>query len=249
MEPYEGVDGVFHVASYGMSGLEMLDAKRTHAVNVGGTRNVLRHARRAGVPALVYTSTYNVVYGGTPIHGGTEALPYFPVHAHVDEYSRTKALAEARAYGTASPFCDARAARERRRPPPPQMEVLKAPGSPTRTCAIRPAAIYGPGENRHFPRIAALMRAGLYVFRIGDPSVRVDWVHGDNLADAHVRAMAALLAPPPGAGAPRAAGQAFFVSDGEPVNQFTFLEPLARALGVWTQQARRQPRTARRRGG
>lgn len=110
------------------------------------------------------------------------------------------------------------------------------------TCALRPAAIYGPGETRHFPRIMRSVRQGLLRFRIGRPSAKVDWVHVDNLVHAHLLAMAALLHPPtrhvpapgqfPEASTPQeaegkeaapveskpvhaAAGQAFFISDGE----------------------------------
>ncbi|CAI0381527.1 unnamed protein product [Linum tenue] len=49
------------------------------------------------------------------------------------------------------------------------------------TCAIRPAAIYGPGEERHLPRIMSLAKLGLMPFRIGDPNVKTDWVYCDNL--------------------------------------------------------------------
>ncbi|KAL6183889.1 hypothetical protein ACLB2K_045299 [Fragaria x ananassa] len=39
------------------------------------------------------------------------------------------------------------------------------------TCAIRPAAIYGPGEERHLPRIVSLAKLGLILFKIG----RIFW--------------------------------------------------------------------------
>ena len=47
------------------------------------------------------------------------------------------------------------------------------------TCVIRPAAIYGPLEERHFPRIIETIDSGLFLFRIG--RALVDWVHVDNL--------------------------------------------------------------------
>ncbi|XP_027621202.1 putative short-chain dehydrogenase/reductase family 42E member 2 [Tupaia chinensis] len=69
---FEGVDCVFHVASYGMS------------VCV-----------RRRVPRLVYTSTVNVAFGGKPIEQGDEdSVPYFPLEKHMDHYSRTKAIAD-----------------------------------------------------------------------------------------------------------------------------------------------------------
>eukprot|EP01043_Picozoa_sp_COSAG02_P020423 COSAG02_NODE_1008_length_15238_cov_24.345928_1_plen_506_part_00 len=129
-----GADVVFHAASYGMSGEEMLDRTQTRAVNISGTKHVLDCARSENVGCLVYTSTYNTVFGGQRVDRGNEAMGYYPVEDHADEYSRTKALAE--------------------------QLVLAADGSARsdaqealRTVALRSAAIYGEGERRHFPRI------------------------------------------------------------------------------------------------
>lgn len=83
------------------------------------------------------------------------------------------------------------------------------------TCAIRPAAIYGPGEERHLPRILHMAKLGLLLFRIGGSKVLTDWVYVDNLVHAHLLASMALLDDIPGrSGLPPAAGQAYFISDG-----------------------------------
>lgn len=83
------------------------------------------------------------------------------------------------------------------------------------TCAVRPAAIYGPGEERHLPRIVSLVRLGLVPFKIGAPSVKTDWIYVDNLVLALVLASMGLLDDIPGkTGHPIAAGQPYFVSDG-----------------------------------
>ena len=89
-----GVDCVFHLASYGMSGKEMVQAGRAEEVNINGTCNVLDACHEHGVRRLVYVSTYNVVFGGKPIVNGNEALPYFPIEDHVDAYGRSKSVAE-----------------------------------------------------------------------------------------------------------------------------------------------------------
>ena len=197
-----GCDVVIHSASFGMSGREMLQLRMTRDVNIKGTVVVLAAALKLGVTRLVYTSTYNSVFGDKAIVAGDESLPLFPPSRHVDEYSRTKALAE--------------------------RAVLQANCDALGTCAIRPAAIYGPGEARHFPRIARLAAAGAVCFSVGPPSTLVDWVHGDSAASAHVLAAAALRL----GGAAR--GQAYFISDDRPVNQTEFLRPLLTALGVRT---------------
>ena len=83
------------------------------------------------------------------------------------------------------------------------------------TCAIRPAAIYGPGEERHIPRILSLAKLGLAFFKIGGPDVKTDWVYIDNLVLALILASMGLLDDiPDRKGTPVAAGQAYFICDG-----------------------------------
>ncbi|CAM9510644.1 unnamed protein product, partial [Discosporangium mesarthrocarpum] len=116
-----GVHVVFHLAAVELSIRDKLDARRVRQINVEGVNNVLRCCLEYGVQALVYTSTYGVVFGGQEITEGDESLPYFPLDKHTDEISRSTALAE--------------------------MEVLRARYSRCLyTCALRPATIYGEGE-------------------------------------------------------------------------------------------------------
>lgn len=89
-----GADCVFHLASYGMSGKEMLQFGRVDEVNINGTCHVLDVCADTGVGRLIYVSTYNVVYGGKEIVNGNERLPYFPIDDHVDPYARSKTIAE-----------------------------------------------------------------------------------------------------------------------------------------------------------
>ncbi|KAF8409881.1 hypothetical protein HHK36_002399 [Tetracentron sinense] len=208
-----GADCVFHLASYGMSGKEMLQVGRVDEVNITGTCHILDACLEFGIKRLVYVSTYNVVFGGKEILNGNEALPYFPIDDHVDPYGRSKSIAE--------------------------QLVLKSNGRPSKkktgaclyTCAIRPAAIYGPGEERHLPRIVFLAKLGLLTFKTGEASVKTDWVYVDNLVIALILASMGLLDDIPGKeGHPIAAGQPYFISDGSPVNTFEFIRPLLRSL-------------------
>lgn len=205
---FRGVDCVFHIASYGMSGREQLNYPLIEAVNVRGTHNVLRACVEHGVSRLVYTSTFNVVFGGQVIENGDESLPYLPLHLHPDHYSRTKSLAE--------------------------MAVLKANGLALKdgpgvltTCALRPAGIYGPGEQRHLPRIVSYIEKGIFRFVYGKPTSLVEFVHVDNLVSAHELAARALTPEKQRC----SAGQAYFISDGRPVNNFEFFRPLVEGLG------------------
>ena len=199
---------VYHVASYGMSGAEMLDTAMTAAVNVGGTAHVLAACRQHRIPCLVYVSSYNVVYSGQRIVGGDEGLPYAPLDAHTDTYSQTKTIAE-------------------------QMvrNASHDPRHPLRVCVLRPAAIYGDGEQRHLPRILRHVQRGLGVFAIGNPSVKCDWVYCDNLVHALVLGQRRLrederLRMPP------STSRVYFVSDDAPTNNFTFLQRIIRPLNL-----------------
>lgn len=101
------------------------------------------------------------------------------------------------------------------------MMCRKKKGKCLYTCAIRPAAIYGPGEERHFPRIINLAKLGLVPFKIGTTSVKTDWVYVDNLVLALLLASMGLLDNIPGReGRPVAAGQPYFISDGKIVVNF-----------------------------
>ncbi|XP_030313583.1 short-chain dehydrogenase/reductase family 42E member 1 isoform X1 [Calypte anna] len=207
-EAFRDVICVFHIASYGMSGREQLNRKLIEDVNVKGTENVIQACKSTGVSSLVYTSTYNVIFGGQIIENGDESLPYLPLHLHPDHYSRTKSVAE--------------------------MKVLEANGTELgngkgvlRTCALRPAGIYGPGEQRHLPRIVSYIERGLFKFVYGDPLSLVEFVHVDNLVQAHILASEALKANKQHI----AAGHAYFISDGRPVNNFEFFRPLVEGLG------------------
>lgn len=208
VEAVSGANCVFHIASYGMSGKEQLNQHMIEEVNIQGTQNILRACIEHMVPRLVYTSTFNVVFGGQVIENGDESLPYLPLHLHPDHYSRTKSLAEMavlKANGT----------------------VLKDGSGVFRSCALRSAGIYGPGEQRHLPRIVNYMEKGIFRFVYGEPSSLVEFVHVDNLVLAHELAAKALTAERKYS----ASGQPYFISDGRPVNNFEFFRPLVEGLG------------------
>jgi 3beta-hydroxy-delta5-steroid dehydrogenase/steroid delta-isomerase len=93
------------------------------------------------------------------------------------------------------------------------------------TCAIRPGGIYGPGERVVFPRVVAECLAGRYKARIGDGSALSDNTFIENLVDAEIEAARHLV---PGSAL---CGQAYFVTDGRPVNYFDFFRPVVEGLG------------------
>ena len=93
-----------------------------------------------------------------------------------------------------------------------EQEVLSANGgNGLLTCVLRPHLIWGPRDRSLVPRMLALARRGRLV-QVGDGTNRIDTTYVENAADAHIQAAYALS---PGSAA---AGKAYFISQGEPVN-------------------------------
>jgi nucleoside-diphosphate-sugar epimerase len=174
--------------------------------NVLGTQALLEGCRAHGVARLVYTSTPSVVYNGRPLAGADEALP---LTAHCPSpYPLTKAVAE--------------------------REVLAANTAALRTIALRPHLIWGVGDPHLVPRVLARARAGRLRI-VGEGQNRVDLTHVENVVDAHLLAETALrqchVLSDIGSGPRRADGRAFFITNGEPVVLWDWIDNLLRALG------------------
>jgi 2-alkyl-3-oxoalkanoate reductase len=181
--------------------------------NVVGTRNVLEGCRRHQVKKLIYTSTPSVVFSGTALQGVDESQPY---GSHfLCHYAETKAQAE--------------------------REVLAANSGQLRTVALRPHLIWGVGDNHLIPRVVARARSGRLRI-VGDGRNRVDIVHVENAADAHLLAEKALDETG------RADGKAYFISQGEPVELWAWINDLLRRLDVPPVEKRVSLKTAYRLG-
>jgi nucleoside-diphosphate-sugar epimerase len=165
-----GCDVVFHVAA--KAGIWGSKAEYEHA-NVQGTVSVIKACRANGIERLVFTSSPSVVYGGQPIEGGDESLPY-PARYEAD-YPRTKAASE--------------------------RLVLEANEPRLRTVALRPHLIWGPGDTNLVPRIVARARAGKLRL-VGTGEAIIDTVFIENAADAHLLAADRLLVNSPVCGKP-----------------------------------------------
>jgi len=105
-----------------------------------------------------------------------------------------------------------------------ERRVLAAASATLKVCALRPHLIWGPGDHHLFPRVLARARAGKLRI-VGDGNNRVDVTHVDTAADAHLGALDALLAG-------RANGKAYFLSQGEPVNLWEFINRLLVGAGL-----------------
>ncbi|KAL9688651.1 hypothetical protein QQ045_033074 [Rhodiola kirilowii] len=174
-----------------------------YSVNVVGTKNVIDACVELNVKRLIHTSSPSVVFDGVnSIYNGDESLPY-PAK-HNDSYSATKAEGEAL--------------------------VLKANGSNgLLTCCIRPSSIFGPGDRLLVPSLVTAAREGKSKFIIGDGNNLYDFTYVENVAHAHVCAERALASAADVA--ERAAGQAYFITNMEPIKFWEFMSLILEGLG------------------
>jgi nucleoside-diphosphate-sugar epimerase len=95
-----------------------------------------------------------------------------------------------------------------------------------RTVSLRPHLVWGPGDRNVVPRCLALAKAGRLRI-VGNGTNRADLTHIENVVDAHLLAEAALAAPESAA-----AGRAYFITNGEPIVLWNFINELCEASGI-----------------
>ncbi|MDP3921359.1 MAG: NAD-dependent epimerase/dehydratase family protein [Candidatus Omnitrophota bacterium] len=159
-------------------------------VNVEGTQNIIDACLNHGVKRLVHCSTMGV-HGAVAEIPGNEDSPFNPG----DEYQRTKLLAEGR--------------------------VWKASAERGLAMSIaRPAAIYGPGEERFVKLFGSIQRG--YFVMIGSGKTYYHMVYVTDLVEGLIQC----------AESDRAAGEAFFFGDENYVTLNDLAGKIAHILGV-----------------
>jgi nucleoside-diphosphate-sugar epimerase len=93
------------------------------------------------------------------------------------------------------------------------------------TCALRPHLIWGPGDRHLVPRLIERARRG-QLRRVGEGHNLIDMVYVENAAEAHLRAAEALVAGSP------VCGQAYFISQGEPVRCWEWIDTILACAGL-----------------
>ena len=113
--------------------------------------------------------------------------------------------------------------------------VLAANSATLWTVALRPHLIWGPGDTNLVPRILTRARAGRLVC-VGRGTNLVDLTYIEDCVQAHVKAEHALTRNP------ACRGHAYFISQGEPVNLWRWIDavlaahtlgPVKRTLPAW----------------
>ncbi len=146
-----GSDVVFHIAAWYKIGAA--DWMHAEAINVGGTRRVLRLAQELEIPKVVYVSTV-AVFGDT--HGQLVDETYFNAGPFATEYERTKWLAH---YKVAVPLIEK--------------------GVPI--TIVMPGGVYGPGDHSPIATMMRLFYRGLSV--LPGPEMTVTYAHVEDVAE------------------------------------------------------------------
>lgn len=117
-----------------------------------------------------------------------------------------------------APYADSKIAAEK--------AVLAFSGTAdTQACAIRPHVVFGAGDNRFIPAILQKAEQGKLKRAVGNRDKLSDFTYISNLVDAVALAEEKLV---PGAAA---CGQAYFITNGEPMAFFDFIEDMLVELG------------------
>lgn len=157
-EGMKGSDIVMHLAGWYQIGSR--DWMQAEAMNVAGTRNVLRLAYESGVPKIIYTSTVSV-YGDTK--GELVDESFFQGGPFVNEYDRTKWLAH---YKVALPLIEE--------------------GAPI--IILIPGAIYGPDDHSLIGQLMTLYYQGRMP-AIPGPDFTITYAHVEDIAEGHLLAV------------------------------------------------------------
>jgi len=115
--------------------------------------------------------------------------------------------------------------------------VLEANDQGLATVALRPHLIWGPRDTHLVPGILERGRAGK-IKRLGNTPKRVDFTYITNAADAHLLAADRLSPNSP------IAGRAYFITNGEPVVLWDFINRLLEVAGIPPVRACVSPRVA-----
>ncbi len=170
--------------------------------NVIGTTNVITACRECNVPRLIYTSSPSVVFSGVDQENINESVPL-----------ATDWLGQHRSFYS---YCKALA----------EELVFMANDEMLRTCALRPHLIWGPRDQHLIPRLISRAKSGR-LRRVGDGTNLVDMIYVENAAEAHLQAADALAAQ----NSP-VAGKAYFLSQGEPVNCWQWIDEILALAGL-----------------
>ena len=172
-------------------------------VNVEGTREALLAAQDAGIPTFVHVSTEAVLADGRPLVNVDETHPR-PVWIPGFRLRHGHRLA--------GDYPRTKSAAE--------LFALGANKPKLRVVAVRPRFVWGPGDTTLLPEMEKAAKRGIWAWVAGGHYL-TSTTHVTNVCEGIV------LAAEKGVG-----GQAYFVTDGEPVEFRAFVTELAATQGI-----------------
>lgn len=205
---------VFHTAS------PRFDSPRDimFAVNVEGTKNLVKVAKEFGTQSFIYTSSASVISDGkTDLVGADETYPLVTGAQQPEYYTHTKALAES--------FV---------------LSQNRHPSTPTlQTCAIRPSGIIGAGDLIVLPGMVETYYRGRTKVQLGSNHNLFDFSANTNVAHAHCLAAMKLRQhrnlPQPLEEEMRVEGEAFIITNDEPRHFWSLMRRVWQIAGDKTQ--------------
>jgi len=174
-----------------------------YEINVVGTQNVLKACREQHVGRLVYTSSPSVTFCGEDQIGVDEEQATVDYQWLGDNHC-SYSLTKAIA----------------------EEIVLLENKIAVKTCSLRPHLIWGPRDQHLIPRLIARAKSGR-LRRVGEGTNLVDMIYVENAAEAHLQAADALAHE----NSP-VAGKAYFLSQGEPVNCWHWIDEILALAGL-----------------
>ncbi|KAJ4412521.1 erg26, C-3 sterol dehydrogenase [Gnomoniopsis sp. IMI 355080] len=200
---------VFHVASPDPI---FLNPSRFRRVNVDGTHNVLVAARKTA-QAFVYTSSSSAIHDNvSELVDADETYPVLRYPAQKRVYTLTKVEAEDETLAANRQNGD----------------------SSMLTVSIRPATAFGARDCGFLGKVIAQARAGKANVQIGPGKNYYDVTYVSNLVDAHLLAAHALInayGKAPSSPEARVDGEAFIITNDEPVLFWEFQRAIAASVG------------------
>lgn len=174
---------------------------------MNGTQNVIRACQECNITKLIYTSSSNVVLDGSDCQNGDESMKYVSKKNHLNAYSYSKHKAEEKVLLANNTKCLDES-----------HKLL--------TCALRPHCIFGPRDTHFISQIIHKARAGKITHMIGEGHNITDFTYIDNVVHAHMLAAKGLKSSNA-----VAAGQVYFITNGEPTLFWSFLGAILQQLG------------------
>ena len=215
----------------------------------GDVRDTM-HVRRAceGVDALFHTAALIATYTHAPddfaslvrsenVHG-TRNLLDAAVECGVERFVHTSSIVtvapgSSPGDGERSDYSTARDLYSSTKVDSERLVLAADRRGGLRTAAVRPGGIYGPGERKTLigPLVASI-KQGVPLVMFGDGSSRMDYTYIDNLVDAQIRVAERLVDGSP------VCGQAYFITDADPINTGAFSRTLIDDMGIHARSVR-----------